>query len=82
MKRIFEEHHAVDRGRVQHHDRLAVQQAVLGAAEAEHVDAGVGGEGAQGYVESRRCVGDAGPVEVHEHRPVMRVRGDRGEFVN
>ena len=40
--------------RVEHDDGLAEQQAVLGAAEGEHVDAGVGGERPQRHVRGRR----------------------------
>jgi hypothetical protein len=73
----------VSRGlRVEHDDGLAVEHPVLGAAEAEHVDAGVGGERPQWNAEARRRVGDARSVHVQLHAERVHVVGDGPDLVD
>ena len=69
---------------IEEHDGLAAEQAVLRAAEREHVDAGVDRERPQRGgrpTERRRGVGDAGAVHVDEHAhagaPRRRARRSR-----
>ena len=51
----------------QEDDRVAEQEAVLGPAEGEDVDAGVGGQRAERQVEGRGGVGQSGAVDVQVH---------------
>ena len=67
---------------VEHHDRLAEHRPVLGAAEAQHVDAGVAGEGPQRQVERGGGVRDARAVHVQSHAVAMDVVGDLAQLVD
>ena len=58
-------------------DRLAEEEAVLGAAEGDDVDAGVGGELAERDAERGGGVGEAGAVDVEEHAELVGDVGDR-----
>ena len=65
----------------EHDDGLAAERAVLGAAEAQHVHAGVARERAQREAEGGRGVGDAGAVHVQLHAELVHVVGDRADLV-
>jgi hypothetical protein len=69
---------------VEEHDGLGPEQAVLRAAEADGVDAGVDRERPQGLgraAERGGGVGDPGAVEVHEHPERVRLVAQRGDLV-
>ena len=68
--------HAVDAVRVDHDDGLGAEQAVLGAAEAQDVDAGIGRERAERDAQRGGRVPDARPVQVQRHAVGVRVVGD------
>ena len=72
--------HAVDALRVQHDDRLGAEQAVLGAAEAQDVDAGIRRELAERHAERGGRVPDAGAVHVQGHAVGVREVGDRAHL--
>ena len=67
--------------RIEHHDRLRAERAVLRAAEADDVDAGVGGEGAQRQVQRRGGVRQPRTVHEDTHPALVRVVGDRTHLV-
>src|SRR3954452_6445717 len=73
---LAEVHDPVHPVGIDHDDRLRPEQAVLRAAEADDIDAGVGREGPEGQAEARRGVPDPRPVEVHRHAVLVRERGE------
>src|SRR5690606_4420911 len=66
---------------VEHEDGFAAEESVLGAAEAECVDAGVGRDGTQADALGGGRVGEAGTVEVYAHPEPVGVVGDGAQFV-
>ena len=65
----------------QEDDRVAEQEAVLGPAEGEDVDAGVGGERAKRQVEGGGGVGEPGAVDVQEHLVLVGELGQRADLL-
>lgn len=65
---------------VERHDRLGPQRAVLGAAEGEQVDAGVGGERGERLTQRRRGAREPGAVQMHDHAQVVGVRSERSDL--
>ena len=61
--------------------RLAEHEAVLGAAEGEEVDAGLGRERGERDVEGGGGVREAGAVDVEEEVHRVRALGDGGDLV-
>jgi len=74
---LAQEDHAVDAIRVEHDDGLGAEQAVLGAAEAQDVDAGVGRERPERNAQRGGGVPDARTIEVERHAARVRPVGNR-----
>ena len=66
---------------VQHHDRFAHQHPVLGAPEADDINAAVGGHLFEALAEFHRGVGNAGTVKMQVHAERMDEVGDGADLL-